>query len=411
MISEEGRLWDWAHPVDTNAAAESSDAEFIASLVIPHVDRALALMDRNPSARTHGSMDRAFWYYRTLTNFQSAVWQQPMLAFAILRDYYPGPTEDFDRSVMEQATESALNAWTLCQHRNGAFDEWYLNEYSYCPTAITSAGAALTLTVSRGWLHASPRAKATQALSTSCAWLLKRYNSNVMNQNLAATVALAGLAHVSGQQEWLEGARTKLQRIADDQNKEGWLPEYGGFDFGYSTLTLDFLSIISSLGLAELADAIADRLIRFLNMVLDRGCAIPGRIGSRGTSHAFLAGAISYGRQSSQARALESLLLDLHRKRLAANPGSVDDRYFSYFYFPQFALALKAAADKRADSVSSTRDAATLPESTAHLSSSGIALHRLDRITVVQNRRLGDAFAVLRQNESPLYHLGYTAMV
>src|SRR5262245_33478200 len=61
------------NPVTGGAASQ------LAGLCLPHVPRALALMDRDVLSPTYGSMDRSYWYYRTLTNFPGAVWQQPMV--------------------------------------------------------------------------------------------------------------------------------------------------------------------------------------------------------------------------------------------------------------------------------------------------------------------------------------------
>ncbi|HEV8394614.1 MAG TPA: hypothetical protein VGQ37_10085 [Vicinamibacterales bacterium] len=385
---------------------ERDAVSLLGGLCLPHVGRALALMDRDSLSRTYGSMDRTYWYYRTIANFPGAVWQQPMVAFAAL-SRTPHVTNPFANDpAMLGAACAALLAWTQAQHGNGAFDEWYRNEFSYCPTAITTAGAVVTLDLLTDAVEPAVRAQALEAARRAGRWLSVRYNPGVMNQNLASAVALAGLAHLDEDPRWRVRATELLQRIAADQSQEGWFPEYDGFDFGYSTLALDFLALIGRFGFSELADPMADRLARSLLDVLTAGCAVPGHLGSRGTGHAFPFGALELSRRLPHAGALANLLLQLHASGLAAGPASVDDRYFAYFYFPAFCLAYHAAARIPVPALA----AADTREEVA-CAQSGLAVWRRGGASVVINRRLGGATALLRVDVPPLYHLGYTVTI
>jgi hypothetical protein len=382
---------------------ERDEVSLLGGLCLPHVHRALALMDRDPLSRTYGSMDRAYWYYRTIANFPGAVWQQPMVGFAALARA-PHAANPFanDPAVLE-AARAALLAWTRTQHRNGAFDEWYRNEYSYCPTAITAAGAMVTLDLLDDVLDLASRARVLDAARRAGRWLSVRYNAGVTNQNLASAAALAGLARLDADPRWHARAIQLLRRIAADQSEEGWFPEYGGFDFGYSTLALDFLALIGRFGFSELSDPMARRLAGFLLDVLAADCAVPGRLGSRGTGHAFPFGAIELAPRLPEAHALAGLILRLHSGRLSAGPANVDDRYFAYFYFPGFCLAYHAASR-----VSLPGPAPAVPPVDTARAASGLALWRREGATIVVNRRLGGASALLRVGAPPLYHMGYT---
>jgi hypothetical protein len=384
-------------------AAPGEAATQLAGLCVPHVPRALALMDRDVLSPTYGSMDRAYWYYRTLTNFPAAVWQQPMVGFAALA-CTTAPDNPFagDATLLE-AARAAMLAWTGAQHRNGAFDEWYRNEYSYCPTAITSAGAAATLDLLGGSLDSRSRDRGLDALRRAGRWLASRYNAGVMNQNLAAAVALCGLARLDGESRWRASAIELLQRIAADQSAEGWFPEYGGFDFGYSTLALDFLALMDRFGFSELADPMAERLLTCLTATLDAKRAVPGRLGSRGTAHVFPFGAIALSARLPAAGTLADVLLSVHAAGLGVGPGDADDRYFAYFAFPAFCLAYHAASR----GVAPATHVRALP-ARLDLPQSGLALWRSADATVVVNHRLGGATALLREGTPALYHLGYT---
>lgn len=378
----------------------------LARLVIPEVNRSLALMDRDPTSPTYGSLDRSYWYYRTLTNFPAAIWQQPMVAFAALY----ATADEFNpycgSAVIRDAAQAALGAWCRSQHRSGAFDEWYRNEHSYCPTAITGAGAVICLDLLQDSIGQPLRRQSLNAAKTAGAWLAERYNRSVMNQNLASAAMLAGLAQLTGERSWHSLAKNLLARIARDQSPEGWFSEYGGFDFGYSTLALDFLAVARGFRLADLADPMAERLIDFLLEVTEPDCPLPGRIGSRGTAHVFLAGAMMFADRSNGAMRLASRLLHLHALRIVPCPAEVDDRYCSYFYFPAFALAYRAACLNRNISLDIVDPIKNDRKFTKD--GSGLAGQRFGNAMVVMNRRLGGATAILQDGLIPQYHLGYT---
>lgn len=388
--------------VDAAPAGLDGAANLLADVVLPQVDRAQALIDENPSSQTHGCADRTYWYYRTLTNFPGATWQQLMLAFAAL---YRAPHPANPHHLAPHTAgivDALLGFWVRMQHRDGAFDEWYLNERSYCPTAITGAGAALTLLLMGDAVAPATRGAALTALERACTWLEPRYNADVMNQNLAAAAALQGLAHLLPGSRWERVAAAKLARIHRDQTAEGWFPEYGGMDFGYSTLALDLLAVCSVLGGGARVGEMAQRLSVLLRQVCGAGVSMPGRLGSRGTSHGFVFGALHFAATDSSAAAVAERLLGGIARQVLARPASVDDRYFAYFYLPQFALAFRHAARAAAAEVPVAQS-----DALTDLTACGLAIFRRTGWSVTVSRRLGGAIAVERNDGPPLYHLGY----
>lgn len=387
---------------DTPAVGLDGASAVLAEAVLPQLDRASALIDRNPSSQTFGCADRDYWYYRTLTNFPGATWQQLMLALAcVYRTEHPANPHHLNRDTAS-LVGAVLSFWARSQHRDGAFDEWYLNERSYCPAAITGAGAALTLFLMGDDLPRATRDLATAALERTARWLEPRYNADVMNQNLAAAAALQGLARLLPGSRWEGVARAKLERARRDQTPEGWFPEYGGMDFGYSTLALDLLAACSLLGSGPLADDMAGSLCRFLVEIRGAGFAAPGRLGSRGTSHAFPFGAIHFAASDANAAALAQSQLMGMTRRLAPRPENVDDRYFAYFYLPQFALALN-----RARAINVPIAPSPEPGGKSAFAASGLAVFRRGDWSVAVSRRLGAAAAVQTRNGPPVYHLGF----
>lgn len=364
--------------------------------------RAMALMDRTEGSATYGCADRNYWYYRTLTNFPGATWQQLMVAFAALYvAEHPKNKRYRDPGTLALA-EASLGAWVRQQKRNGSFDEWYLNEQSFCPTAITGAGAALTLKLLADDLPQDLAQSGLEALARAGHWLNDRYNPEVMNQNLAAAAALNGLASISGEDGWHDAADKVLGRIRKDQNAEGWLPEYGGADLGYSTLALDFLAMSDFFEDRGQAKEIANGLLGFLDRVQGHGQTVPGRLGSRGTSHQFALGAMFFSADDKRAARLAGRWLNAFRSGGTARPSEMDDRYFAYFSFPQWALTTLAheAMDGLPTEEVSGEAVADLPQSGFHVARQG-------EWSVTVSRRLGGGLAFETSDHAPQYHLGY----
>ncbi|MFZ5585271.1 MAG: hypothetical protein ACOZHQ_05005 [Thermodesulfobacteriota bacterium] len=381
----------------------SEPASAYSGLVLPWLDRALALMDRDPGSPTHGCCDRAFWHYRSLTNFAGATWQQLMLPLALAwATPRPDNPRHGDPTLLAAAT-AALGFWASLGHGDGSFDEWYLNERSYCPTAFTAAGAGLTMLALGDALAPAVRDKALAALERAGAWLAPRANPTVMNQNLAAALAFAALAALAGRPAWREAGRERLALAAARQHAEGWLSEYGGADLGYSTLALDLLAGCDRLDPEGPAWAMARPLIGFLAGLVGPGPWLPGRLGSRGTAHAFAAGAEHFAPREPQAAALAGLWRAGHAQGLLAGPGQVDDRYFAYFHLPQFALAWAWAGPE-------TPAAQPAQPAVLDLAGCGFSLRRGEHGSLFMSRRQGGALAWLMPDAPPLYDLGWQAL-
>jgi hypothetical protein len=373
----------------------------LAKLAAPMAARAFAFMDLNRTSATYGCADRPYWYYRTLTNFSGSTWQQAMLGLAALyRTEHPSNPLAGNADLLEAASAS-LAYWARIAHGDGAFDEWYLNEFSYCPTAITGAGAALTLDLVGDQLSPDVREAASRALCRTASWLDKRYNPTVMNQNLAAAVALAGAAKIDP--KWRASAESKLARIRKDQSPEGWFPEYSGADLGYSTLALDLLAAYHRLTGASEPGVMAHALTKFLTSVQCGWRSLGGRVGSRGTSHVFPFGALYFSDQDDNAVQLAASWLDGLSNGASPHPATVDDRYFAYFYFPEFALAYYQAAQQAVTPVVSPK----ARSGTLDQPGSGLVAVSRGQWSALIARRLGGALALDGRLEPPLYHLGY----
>ena len=381
-----------------------SREKLLAGFAIESVPRALALMDRRDLSPIRGCLDRQYWYYRTISEFPGATWQQPMMAFAAIYAANSAHNPYFRDQRMMVAARNALLAWCRCQHRDGSFDEWYRNERSYCATAFTSAAAGLTLWLLRDSLDRASAERGLKTLVRAGAWLSGRYNAAVMNQNLAAGVAFQALAALTEERHWQEISDAHFARVAAGQTSEGWLLEYGGPDFGYSTLALDLLGLAAMLGARGSSEEITEKLLEFLFRAIGHSNCPAGQIGSRGTTHVFPYGALRLAPRDSRAATLLSRWLTGFEIQLLLTPARVDDRYFCYFYFPLFAIAFEEACRRRVP------QAELEPPRDCEFRDSGLSVRRKRGWGITINRRLGCAVALETTVNAPLLHLGYEVL-
>ena len=382
----------------TDAAAAISDASPYFPQVHRCLQRAYGLIDRDPSSPSYGSADRAFWYYRTIVDFPSAAWQQLMLGFAVLSQHQKLPPTE--REQLVRLARATLMRWSAIQHRDGSFDEWYRNERSYCATAFTTSGAAQCLLALEGIVPNDERDTLLRALERAAGWLSRRFHPTVMNQNLAATLGLWCAGLLLNSSTWQAAAEANYARLQRQQSSEGWFPEYGGADLGYCTLALDLLAGADRHGV-EGAASMASPLARFIvSNVGENGC-LPGRLGSRGTSHGFAFGAEYFAASDANAAQLASIFRHAHGGHRTSGPEDIDDRYFAYFYFPQFALAATARPIALPPA-----EAQALPS--GDFQQAGFRVTRANGASVHVSRRMGGAVAVAVRDQENVYHLGYT---
>lgn len=316
-------------------------------LVLMALPRAISLQDANPRSRTYGCCDRNYWHYKTITSFPSGTMQQLALPFAIL---YATPLEGnsyhTDPAMLERV-RAVIQFWMRAQHRNGALDEWYRNEQSYCATAFTTFGISEAVLTLGDALDREFLTRVSTSLERAAQWLGKRFNPHVMNQNLAACAALRNVHELTGAEDVDRDFREKWRRTIEHRDEEGWLNEYGGADPGYGTLALDLLAAMDRRGCDANVREIATKQAAFLASLCCAGGGLAERLGSRGTAHAFPFGAAHFAPFDAHAARLASHLHREYENGALSTPADVDDRYLAYFYLPQFALACTVTGEPK----------------------------------------------------------------
>lgn len=306
----------------------------LSPFVIEGIQRVLGLQDRNPFSGTYGCFDREFWQYKTVKEFPSATYQSAMLSLAMVY------LNDFEGNMYFRSTKIAewakagIQYWARIQHRDGSFDEWFLNEHSYCATAFTTMSAAQTFLLLYDHFENQSRKEIKGALFRAGEWLSRHHNPLVANQNMAALNALMLLNNIFGETRFEPALLDKKKVVLESQCSEGWFIEYQGADIGYGFLAIDLLAFyVEKKGDHEIKSALK-RLIAFLKWFVHPDGTAGGFYGSRGSQYILLWGLVHRATKAKDKDCAEILgkITQGLIKETTVTPNTIDDNYFSYFY-------------------------------------------------------------------------------
>ncbi len=291
---------------------------FLTDEILNAVPRALGLVDRQAGSETYGCADRAYWHYRQI-DFANARFQETglLLAYAWAT---PLPESPYHRNARLLDWIVAIWSWWRgARTTDGVVAEAYPNERSFCATAFGAAGFVETASLlkdARDWQRVLPGMERTMR------WLAKHGNPDAGNQMAASYLALAGYAEMTGGEEhrlWAGQRRDAILAMTD----AGVLPEYGGFDAGYQSLSLAELTTAGRMFGSDQALVAA---------VKDGGRALCERftspagfdpaLNARRTQYIFPSGL------TGEDGFLENELMPLIEAGRTPRPSWLDDRYF-----------------------------------------------------------------------------------
>lgn len=205
--------------------------DIIRKKVLEQVPRILTQFDRGEKSLSFGCGDRYYWKYK-MHDYLNVRFQEAAFLFAMLHEHDFSGNVYFQNKKIKKLTQAMIKRWSETQRRNGSFDENYPFENSFVATAFslfTSTEALL--------LFDSPIDNELEmTLRKAGKWLIKNDNYQVSNQVAAAVAALYNLSHLLKDDTFVAPADKKLQKIITAYDKNGFWPEYGGFDIGYSTI-------------------------------------------------------------------------------------------------------------------------------------------------------------------------------
>lgn len=219
-----------------------AQVEFVAGAV----ERILWQIDADILSPTFGCAHLAYWRDKT-SDFADMRCQEAMLPLALLyANDYPGSSWKGNEKL-KHAIEALLSFWSKNQYPDGSMDEWYKGERAFAAAAFSTHAVARTLMIMKNNLPIDTIELAIKKLKNTAGWLMRRDDLFKANHQAVGVAALAWAAQVLEEDVFKENAYRKLRSILGVQRKEGWFPEIGGMDAGYTFLTVEFIAMTMDL--------------------------------------------------------------------------------------------------------------------------------------------------------------------
>lgn len=311
---------------------------FYTSYIMRNISRVLTQVDRDKDSKTYGSCDRNYWHLK-IRDFSSAILQQTCLTLALMYNVeFEGNVYYKNANMREWAIASARYLGKI-QLRDGSFNEYYPNEHGFPPTAFVLFSVCKTYQElnldDKGILH---------MLDKAAAWLMKHEERNAYNQEAAAIAGLYFFYKITNREDVLNVVHSKLDNLLIKQSAEGWFPEQGGADIGYSSVTLDMLTeYYWASGDTRVKEAIC-RLQDFLSYFVHPDGTIGGEYGSRNTIYFMpngLEAMVHLGLDNNNSA--QSMIQMIYGKNPNSEFGdfmdAVDERYLTHYVMHSYLRA------------------------------------------------------------------------
>jgi hypothetical protein len=302
-------------------------------VVLSLLPRVLTNLDRDSGSPTYGSFDRSHWHLK-ISNFSSAVLQQ---AVFILAACYKNDFEGnvyYDNPRIKQWALASLEYWAKIQNHDGSFDEYWKGEGSFPATAFScfsSTEVYLLLGLN------DPRLLA--AMERAIKFLSGRTETFAVNQEVVSAASVYNMYLITKSKKFLELSEKKIAQLKTMQTSDGFFPEHDGADIGYSSVTLEYLSVLYEKTAREDIKEMCNALVEFLSYFVHPDGTSGGAYSSRGTEYFMLGGLESCSSFNPRCAPLRELLFDNMILKNHRGLG-IDERYVLHYIGCSFTRGL-----------------------------------------------------------------------
>lgn len=215
--------------------------------ILHSAPRILGLTDRDEHSQTYGCSERSYWKYK-FHDFPNARFQESALFLALLYSTAFEGNLFFGKGKVAQWALASCGFWLKNRNKDGSVAEAYPFERSFCGTSFSTWHVCLALRT----LQKTTMAKTvddfiaqTDFLSrihTTANWLTSSIHMKTANQAAGAALSLELIAQLTGEAQYSHTAQEIIKELLLLHDRVGFFSEYGGFDLGYSTITLSCLT-------------------------------------------------------------------------------------------------------------------------------------------------------------------------
>ena len=291
--------------------------------------RILTLMNRNPLDLSSGSFDRNFWHFKT-KDFSSAALQ---MGVGVLAKLWALPeTEYHQNKQILKWIELGIDFTQTIQHRDGSFDEWYINERGWAgPTGYIMNSLLDCYELVSEALDKKALKKLKDVILKGILFLEKSTEGHMLANHIAIAILpltqAKALLNLDELTPCIEKLITSLK--ANWHQDEGWSLEYDGADPGYQSGTLSFLGKSLKYSSNKEIKEICLKSLEFISYFAYPSGFVGGAVGSRHTVTFFYAGIECFRDTPLGARLSTFIECGLyHKKQILAS--DLDDHYMIY---------------------------------------------------------------------------------
>lgn len=358
-------------------------------LINRSIPRILTNLDRDKTSETYGCFDRNYWHYR-MRDFPSMVLQQPVLALARLyTNNYEGSPYYQNEKVKEWII-AAVEFWKKRQHSDGSFDEYYPHEHSFPPTVFSLHAVSESC---RMLSYMTPELE--EAILRSAGFVSRWDEAGAVNQDVASIPALYSCFLLLKKPWLLEAARQKLEKMKRLQNEEGWLPEYGGADIGYLSVSLNYLCEYLQISGDKSVLENIKAMIGFIKYFVHPDGTAGGEYCSRDTEYMLPNGLEIAAQEFPAARRIADVF---------SNP-SLDDRYLCHYFSHSIAGALLNYREGEAEALPAESNAPF----EKHFPKAGLLIKNTDSYFAILGLSKGGSLKLFSDKRLLLNDFGYSA--
>lgn len=309
----------------------------LAKPILEKIPQLLGNINKNKYSVNYGSFDRDFWHYK-FKGFSNARMQEFVLSLALLyknnfsKKYYQ------NEKIKEMAI-SGIDFWTKIQNKDGSFNEWYPNERSFVATAFSTYAITESFVLLKDEIE--NKRKIMESLEKAGDFLISS-NSEVSNQLAGAIMALYNIYLITGDKKYKKGSEAKIKELLGRQTREGWFPEYGGFDFGYSTVLLDYFGKLYKKTKDKRILSSSKKLCNYLSYFIHPDFSVGGSYGTRETQYTLPHGIEIFSKYFSDAGKLSKLNEIVFKE----DDYHLDETYLLYRGYPYLQAALEGNSKK-----------------------------------------------------------------
>lgn len=311
-----------------------------------NMSRIMTQMDRDKDSKTYGSCDRNYWHLK-IRDFSSAILQQTCLTLALAYSVDYAGNVYYKNELVKEWAIAALRYMGKIQLKDGSFNEYYPNEHGFPPTAFCLFAACKTY--QRLDLQDD---EILSMMEKAAKWLMCHQEKNAYNQEIAAIAGLYLYYMITGKQTVLEAVNRKVDAVLYVQSKDGWFPEQGGADIGYSSVAFDMLMEYYAASRDDRVKAPAIRLLDFLSYFVHPDGTIGGEYGSRNTIYFMPNGletfvALGLDEKSTATAMLQMIYIENRQSSFGDFMNAVDERYLSHYVMHSYWRALERFVERQ----------------------------------------------------------------